>query len=676
VAEALRSGRDLWGERLLSARNGPTYAAAAAFLAQLAYARTAQGRTLTRSGASYLPFALPAGPGGATSAMLHLVDGSEILADRVGGPSLEIAVGEEGGERYGSCLARLAAARLAGGWLPILATAYRDAAGNRYAQESFAARAGGGLASYVRLEAEATEAPARLRVGSLMAEVPAGTTRTLYARWAPPAPPAEIDAAAYADARASVGRYWRARLAAGAELDVPEPRVRDAVRALLVQELVLGWRYSIGNPYEQHSFPEVVDVARVLAELGFRAEARAVLRSALPARPTPYPNWKLGGKLLGFGAYHRLHRERATLDAVTPTLRGFVAALERQLEPGGLLPRERYSSDVAEAVYGLHAQATIWQGLREISAAWSSAGRPALARRARALAARLEEGLREAVRRSRQKLPDGSLFLPMRLLDGEPPYARVTESRAGSYWNLVAPYALASGLFPPGSREAQGAFRYLSRHGARLLGLVRTGAFVLYGPDAGGERSGVNPVYGNSASRFLADLDRPDHLVLALYGQLAAAMTRNTFVGGEGTTVAPLAGASLRSSYRPPNAAANASFLATLRLLLVHEREDALELAFATPRAWLVAGERIAVRGVPTRFGPVSYAIDAGARVVRVRVTVPARTPPRRLLLRLRLPAGERLGAVTPRRPVDARTQTIDLSGLRGTIELTVRRLR
>ena len=48
--------------------------------------------------------------------------------------------------------------------------------------------------------------------------------------------------------------------------------------------------------------------------------------------------------------------------------------------------------------------------------------------------------------------------------------------------------------------------------------------------------------------------------------------------------------------YLPPNGAADAAFLETLRLMLVHETRDAdgrpvgLRLAEATPRAWLAAG--------------------------------------------------------------------------------------
>ena len=45
--------------------------------------------------------------------------------------------------------------------------------------------------------------------------------------------------------------------------------------------------------------------------------------------------------------------------------------------------------------------------------------------------------------------------------------------------------------------------------------------------------SGTNEVYGLNVARFLADNDRPDQLVLSLYGALAAGMTDGTFVSGE-----------------------------------------------------------------------------------------------------------------------------------------------
>jgi hypothetical protein len=318
-----------------------------------------------------------------------------------------------------------------------------------------------------------------------------------------------------------------------------------------------------------------------------------------------------------------------------------------------------------------------------MASVWADTGHLSLAADARGLASRLGSGLRAAVRESQRKLPDGALFLPVRLLDRETPYGSVTESRSGGYWNLVAPYAFASGLFAPGSTEANGALRYLLLHGARLLGLVRAGAYSLYGVEAVNPASGVNTVYGLNAARFLADNDRPDQLVLSLYGQLAAGMAPGTFVSGEGISVFPLRGAYHRSMYLPPNGASNASFLETLRLMLVHESRSraleprGLELAYATPRAWLAPGKRVAVRNAPTSFGPVSFSITSQEGELRVAIDVPNLAPVHELRLRLRLPAGQRISGVMldgrPYSRFDPRTETLDLSGRTGNLALIVR---
>jgi hypothetical protein len=361
-----------------------------------------------------------------------------------------------------------------------------------------------------------------------------------------------------------------------------------------------------------------------------------------------------------------------------------VTELGRQLDnsPLQLLARDRYSSDIAEPVYGLHAQAVVWQGMRAMGLVWAETGEIALARVCARLAARLEAGLRRVVRASQRRLPDGSLFVPVRLLDPERPYGTVTESRSGSYWNLVMPYALASGLFRPGGEVATGVWAYMQQHGSRLLGLVRAGAYALYG-GAAFPKSGTDQVYGNNVSRFLADNDHPDHLVLTLYGALAAAMAPGTFVAGEAASVAPLGDSRLRSTYLPPNGASNAAFLETTRLMLVHETTgadgatDGLELAYATPRAWLRPGRRVAVRSLPTSFGPVSFSLAARAETVRASVDVPASTTPQTLRLRLRLPDGRRITSVLldgrSYARFDPRMAVIDLSGRTGRLELVIR---
>src|SRR5690349_11059690 len=75
IEKALGAGRDRWGERLLAADGGPTFAAAAQVLAPLLYAAGPRGARLTASGVYYLPFTLPTSVGGARGFGLHVADG-------------------------------------------------------------------------------------------------------------------------------------------------------------------------------------------------------------------------------------------------------------------------------------------------------------------------------------------------------------------------------------------------------------------------------------------------------------------------------------------------------------------------------------------------------------------------------------------------------------------------
>jgi hypothetical protein len=680
IMRVLGAGRDVWGKGLLRRPGGPTAAAAGAFLPPLLLARGPRQRPLTRSGVYYLPISGPPAPGGTSAVDLHVADGSEIVARRVGGTSIRVLVGPTGTETYGSCLARLETPQLYGGWAPVLETAYTDAAGTHYAQESFSTNLDGAFAALIHLEV-AARAPATVRLGSLTLRVRKGERSAVAISWSPREGARPLDPRSYERARSSFVRSWSARVDAGGGISVPERLVEGARRAMVSQDLMLGWRYSVGNPYEELSFPEAPDVAWVLAELGYADDAAAILDESLRRPAEPYANWKRGEKLYVYAIAFRLSRDRAPLDRATPTLEGYVDVLAKSLTKGPtpLLKRERFSSDIPDRVYGFHAQTVAWAGLRAIASVWRETGHPAPAARAAHVAARLEHGLRAAVGRSVRRLPDRTLFVPARLLDRERPYQSLVEARAGSYWNLVMPFGFATGFFAPGSAEARGALAYMLGHGSRLLGLVRAGAYALYGRTAPFPVSGTDEVYGVNVARFLADNDRADQLVLSLYGQLAAAFTPGTFVAGEGASVAPVEGGRYRAMYLPPNTAANASFLETLRTVLVHEVRDAggeprgLHLAFATPRAWLEPGKQVSVSKLPTSFGPLSYSLIAEANRIRVHVDVPTRAPMRELAIRLRLPNGRHMSSVTAGgRSIrfDRATGTIDLTGFVGSIDL------
>ncbi len=707
LAGALTAGRDVLGERLIASRDGPDAAAVRRLLPPLWYALGHGGVPLTRSGAYYLTFAYPLTLYGDKAFALHVADGSSIVTRRADGPGLSIFVGN-GTEAYGSCLARLGAPRLARGWLPVLRTTYVDTHGVRYAQESFAGRVPGvrSLVSFVRLTVDTRKATSATAVARFVAspgsrarlvsdgrgvDAPEGVryrvrgVRVLHVAWVhgPGRGLVTVDEASYDAARLATERFWEAQLARGSTFDVPEQRVQDAERSLLVQQRILTWRYSVGNPYEELSFAEALDAARVMAAYGHADVSEAILHHALRRLPARFTTWRAGAVLVAAAELLQLTGDQTILENGAPALATALSRLAgqvRRASGSGLLDREQFSSDVRRRVLGLHGQAIAWQGLSALGRVWEP-DHPRLARRARIAAGRLGKALRSAVRASQRPLPGGALFVPASLLDGVRPFERVTASRDGSYWNLVMPYALASGLLDPRGPTARGIWRYISGHGALLLGLVRADAARLYRGEPY-PASGVDQVYGVNLVRFLADADLPDRLTLSLYGTLAGAMTGNTFVSGEAATVAPLDGGTLGSMYQPPNGGTNTAFLETLRLALVHERRNArgapvgLELAFATPRSWLKSGKTIRVEGAPTSFGPVSYVLSRRGRAVSVVVDAPEAPA---LRLRLRLPRGERIERIerveTNGRPVrfDAATGTIDLPRTAGALQLVAR---
>ena len=74
----------------------------------------------------------------------------------------------------------------------------------------------------------------------------------------------------------------------------------------------------------------------------------------------------------------------------------------------------------------------------------------------------------------------------------------------------------------------------------------------------------------------------------------------------------------------------------------------------------------------------MSYSIVARQAAIQIHVTVPSRTAPGSLRLRLRLPDGKRIASLLldgkPYYRYDRASGTIDLSGLTGRLDLTAAR--
>lgn len=501
------------------------------------------------------------------------------------------------------------------------------------------------------------------------------------------------DAAGYAKARASAVRYWNDRLDRGARFVVPEAEVMTAQRALLIQNVNLGKYYSVGNNY-QTSFTEQYNALKTLGQYGFPDLERKLneqLMDFTQGGRKGFDGLFMGVKMWASANYYRRTRDKEFIDKHTPTFAKWAQAFADQTaaDPNGLLQKEQWAGDIGGPAYALsYNQGYGYAGLRDMVWVWSVSGHDDLAKKYAPLVDRFGKSLQGAVERSEVKLADGSLFVPVRLLDPAKPYDPITGSVEGAYWNLVITHPLGVGIIRPRSARAGGISRYMSNHGARLLGLVRFSMLPVgkFDPQGGyGMQSpGVDPPYNYDLAQFLADNNEPEQLVLGLYGLLAHGVTRGTYVGGEGCTVAPVPGQYYRQMCRPPNSVTTAAVLNYLRLMLVHEtyapdeRPDGLELAYSTPRAWLAAGNRIAVSSAPTDFGPVSYTLEAADKgLVRATLSVPPRLGAHdRLSLRVRVPSGKDITRVTvngqPHDRFDRKTGAIDLTGQSGWLDLAI----
>jgi hypothetical protein len=119
-------------------------------------------------------------------------------------------------------------------------------------------------------------------------------------------------------------------------------------------------------------------------------------------------------------------------------------------------------------------------------------------------------------------------------------------------------------------------------------------------------------------------------------------------------------------------------FLERFRHLLIMEEGEDLWLARATPRAWLKQGGKIAVKNAPSYFGTVDYEIvsDVDHGKITAVIDMPGRKSPRSVFVRLRHPEQTPIKSVTvdgkPWKHFDRQRDLIDLTGLKGKIEVTV----
>lgn len=715
----LASSTDLLGEAMI-ASGGATYEKMQGYLRPLFY--SAGRRVGADQGVHNI---LYADENGVRPFFVAIADGSRIAMNLYDNPNdITVQVGETGEEVFGADLQRLSGPFLNGGYYPILQTTYRSKEGVVYTQESFAAHVEGmrPLVAMVKITVKSdvgtchklvirhgrTQEPKRVlcSVGEFQDSVytrrlnlTPGEMQTLYYFWSPTADFTTnfvADKKSYDKAQSEWKSYWDRALNAGIQFKVPEKTVMDCQKNLLIQNLVLRHRYSLGNnAYDESLYhPESCDAATALAKFGYDNEARNALEVIYGASLGSYANWVMGEQLSHSAEYFYLTQDTDFISKWSARYKKFMADFEKQIkeDPHGLLTPQALSSDIATKEYYTYQQAVAWRGWRDMSQ---------ILRKFRFVksdstivcAQKFRDSVLVAVRQSQTRLDDGSLFIPS-ILYGQKReiYNPISETVLGSYWNLCMPYAFNSGIFDYKSKDMDDVLKFMHNHGGILLGMLR---FNFYATPIGSQTTGgipgyyttgVDNVYLLSYLRTLAQRGDTERMIVSFYGRLVHGQTRNTFSAGEGDNIGVYLGVEQRCSFGSWNSANNLTLLENLRYMLLSDsydnftgEPDALLFAQATPREWLQQGKTIEFTNAPTIFGKASCKIisniDHGS--LQVSMTIPIRNPIQHLSLTLRLPNGKKIESVQLNGKnhlhFNAESETIDLSGMTGEIAMTVK---
>jgi hypothetical protein len=681
--EMAASNLDLWGDAALRLPDGPTYEFFKDLLPPLRYANT---------DFRHYPIVLGS-PAGVVKAR-YVSNGSAVNARankkpmwKEAGVPVHFFVGEgDKTESFGDDLARLDGPRYADGYLPIVQIAYSKGK-SVHEQEAFAP-VRGALADHgavmVRFAMRGGAGTVTARVNpdgpvhldgravcdgkdealvlfdaawewdadrkELRSKLNAGQSAVLVVLTLPLAKPPAL---AYDAERQACVACWQDLLKRGTHLEVPEKIVNDAWRSHVIGNYLIAvgdrMHYSAGNAYDHLYEAECGDAVRALLLFGQTRDARQMVGPLLDFYRKATRYHVAGHKLQLLTHYYWVTRDRDYMkekEKVWQAVVDFIMA-ERKTTDNGLMPKDNYAGDIATQVYALNSSANCWRGLRDLAAVLANMGEKDRAAALFKEAADFRKAILAAVAKSEQR-DTKPPFIPNALFGAEKAYDTLNASRMGSYYDLMAPYIIGSGVFGPGNERESWMIEYLRQHGGLAMGMIRT--TPQQGEFAG--EPGVNVLYGLRYQLTLLRRDERDRALVGFYGHLAQGMTRDTFIGGEGSRF--FHGDKWgRSFYLPPNSTANAMFLTTVRYLLIQDwdldddgRPETLRLLFGVPRQWLKDGAAIKMERAPTMFGEIS--LEVRSRLAKGEVLVTVESPKRRpekLLVRLPLPSGWRVTA-------------------------------
>lgn len=444
---------------------------------------------------------------------------------------------------------------------------------------------------------------------------------------------------------------WQSILNEGMNVEVPEAYVNNAWRSLIIANfsLINGDRmhYSAGNQYDKLYEQEGSEAALALMFWGYEAEMKRLIVPLLDFPRKGLEFHQASHKLDDVCRYYWQTRDAAYVNSLRPRWQKEVDRLaDGRATTNGLYPREQYCGDIPTMVFSMNSNAKGWRALRDAAALLDALGDTNAASHLRDIGTQFHRAIMAAVDQSvdRHAKP---IFIPNALFHEEEPYDFIPGTKMGGYWSLMANTFIGSEVFGQNSELETGMVEYFQQHGGLFMGLTRTRPWPAFWVST----ANLNPLYGLRYVRTLLRRDEPDRALVSFYGMLAAGLTRDTFICGEGCGIEPVDQWG-RQFYCPPNSAGNAFWLQTFRRLLVQDWDldedgapETLRLLFATSKRWLEDGKVIKVERAPTAFGPVSLSVESrlSRGEVLAEIDPPKRQTPRQTFLRIRVPDGWRI---------------------------------
>ena len=480
-----------------------------------------------------------------------------------------------------------------------------------------------------------------------------------------PATLADFDAA-----HKRVRDFWLGLLDKGARIDVPEERVNNVWRALLLQNFVLAdgprFTYSSGIRYNDSTYPqENGHAAHVFAMYGYPDYADALqpwfvnMSVTLEGAGRKYQNrramvlhhllenYRLTGKTDLFDRFKKDYYRVA--DEIVSDRHSTMTG-DRSALHWGLLPPDKPGADVqasTQVVYVLGHNITNCQGLQDFGRFLAATGIDReRGQKYMDEATDFRKTLLSAMERAAIRVPGRPPFLDLQTLYfattpdyGPEPYDDLANGRLqGAYSHYWADMEFHYNFFNPDDKVAQWIADYQHARNGFTFGLTRSHGH--------GEPIGyINTVYDGGYYNFRLRSGEVAEFLLGFYGRLAFAMSRHVYVASEGQ---PFIGYNTKDGGYVaagrdfPNSASNADTLLMLRNALVMERlkdnieTGDLDLLSGAPKAWLESGKPIRIEGLPTYFGKVSMEATGDRSALRATIDPPERTA--RLALHVRRP--------------------------------------